>query len=1490
MAEVSLWGNITSLLSQILKIDTQKEEAKITNTGIPTTAELMSVLVETTDKTTNDRNQYTGYVKKSDLAEITPQTIPIPQNYVGLEAINVPTRLQEQYFEIYNVVENEDEVVITARHIWYQNLQNFTLWKGEEGQTYTGAEVCRNVMNNAMFPSSFVVTSDCAGTLPGKELDYERKNLVEAFLDPEKGICKKFGLSLVRNNNFFFCLKNVGYDRGMVIQNGKNLLGVQRTESIENVVTRVAPIGKTTDGKIVWLNNNGLKYVDSIYINEYTSPRCEIYDTGLQIGKDDVTEQNINAKLLQAGQKRFSVDKVDLPEVTMEVEFLSLGDTEEYVQYRDLDKVYLYDIITIKDTVRGYNYAAQVIGVEHDILTGMLLSVTIGSLKPASASRKIAVWQVPEVDGTNIRLASIREGAYAPESITADSLMNGIVGYVHLAQATIDHLNSDSIVAVTANIHDIIAGSITADDIQAGSITTETLAANSITSEKIAANAITTEKISAGAVTAINVAANAITAEKIAAGSVTSEKIQAGAIQAGNIAAGAITTEKLGASSVSAEKIAANAITSDKIEAGAITATKLSTNDLSAIQAKLQIADIANARIAVADINYAHIKDLTAGSAYFGQTVFEEAVGGKLYVPRLSVGYAQMLGATIGDLVIQASDENYYKIDVGLDGAVVATEVYPTQEEIEEGHTEDGRTIYMGTDILATDLNTENIYASHALMNEITAEIINVDSLFAREATISQINAMDLSSNTYIRSTIGDWSSGSTITQTINSLNSRISSLGYGTIYYSETEPSHSELVEGDIWVQPLEDQTWNEVRDVTWEDLSTDTWDNVLGRYKMYTWTGTKWRLLYDTTINASMETEIQQLASQITLKADRSDVDVLSGEVSDFAATLEIQADEISSAVSAVNAKVASYVMPVDPRTAHIVSIGDMWIKTNDDFSTWGTTLNTTWGDLKNNHLWKDPLGDETYVWNGTEWVMTADRATEVYQGTQIEQTRKMIELEAETRAKLGDYVVNESARLTVTSSKIEQEVIRATNAENGKIAKTTQYQTADQIVSEAVAQSNAYAGQTFIQRTGIYQSAQSIVQEAVRESSSAAAGNFIAKTQVIQTADDIISEAVRQSSDEADSAYIHRTSRYQSADDIIDEAVAESGTDAESRFLQKTTTYQSADKIYQEAVKQAGANASTSYIAKSGIYQTAEDIVTSVEGYTDGKLTDYSTTEETATMISTEVGTYVDGQLANYSTTQQTALQISAYVTNNAYEKASGISITAEGVDVSGNKHINLDINATNYVHLNDQGIEMRGSKVSFVDTDGLSYSAFGRDDIKILKNSDNEQAVINDMVNRGKHDWVLIKPYYDATVDYAYSAQYNIRLNNPIVAFARTTNTSFADSGSAYTYTISGVCESQNPGTFAFSCNVKMSNDPNMQTYHTLQLRNIDLGGMIGTFSYTGYFTAGANLCGEGKVLYIQFELVNYSYNLTNLKMHCTTDSATSKVPCTVYYFP
>ena len=400
-----------------------------------THGEVVATGAETTINNTHYTEVYepetgtTGYVETAVLSELDVATVSIPTNYADLEAVSTPTRMRYQLFEIIEVTQHDDYIDVVALHIFYQLRQDSTLWEPAENTQYTGAAACRNIMTNAITGLGFKVASDCTDKLYGTELDFARRNIVECFLDPESGLCKRYGLSMIRDNRNFYCLKNVGYDRGMLIETGRNLIGVERKTSIENLVTRVAPVGRDEEGELVWLNYNGRKYVDSQYIQNYRSQKLEIFYTGLTVGQDGVTAENINDKLLAAARKRFSDDEVDLPEVTLTIEFVSLGDTIEFSKYRNLDKVYLFDILTVHDKLRGWTYTAQVTSVEHDVLTGRLNSLTIDSLNKVNR-KKISTWDVPEVNGGKIRRKSIGAGSFVPGSIHAADLAPDVITYI----------------------------------------------------------------------------------------------------------------------------------------------------------------------------------------------------------------------------------------------------------------------------------------------------------------------------------------------------------------------------------------------------------------------------------------------------------------------------------------------------------------------------------------------------------------------------------------------------------------------------------------------------------------------------------------------------------------------------------------------------------------------------------------------------------------------------------------------------------------------------------------------------------------------------------------------------------------------------------------------------------------------------------------------------------------------------------------------------
>lgn len=209
--------------------------------------------------------------------------------------------------------------------------------------------------------------------------------------------------------------------------------------------------------------------------------------------------------------------------------------------------------------------------------------------------------------------------------------------------------------------------------------------------------------------------------------------------------------------------------TIEQLTADSIDAVQAKIESLEANSLKAAVADLAAAQITTANIDHANIDWASVGTmeARFGnidmlnvkdmtaqEAIITRGVGNQIFISRLAVSYAQMVAATIGELVLKASNGTYWKVDVNTDassqdfGKVVGTQVQPTQQEIEAGHTSDR--VIVETDITAENMNTTNIFGTFAMFETINAAYIDVDQLFARQATIDQLNTYDIRSNGYL--------------------------------------------------------------------------------------------------------------------------------------------------------------------------------------------------------------------------------------------------------------------------------------------------------------------------------------------------------------------------------------------------------------------------------------------------------------------------------------------------------------------------------------------------------------------------------------------------------------------------------------------------------------------------------------------------------------------------------------------------------------------
>ena len=220
--------------------------------------------------------------------------------------------------------------------------------------------------------------------------------------------------------------------------------------------------------------------------------------------------------------------------------------------------------------------------------------------------------------------------------------------------------------------------------------------------------------------------------------------------------------EQLNANSITAiiarlNEIVAGNITTDELYAAIAEITALKVESLTA-------ADIETDRLAAA---LAAFTVITAGSAEFDRATAEHLVANlfnltgsgvmeEVFIHNLKVAYAEMVGATIGNLVLKSKDGNYYEIDVNQNGMVTASPVAVTEGEISTGQTEGGKVI-VETSMTVNDMNAATIKATHALINKITAASIDTDELFANKAFINQLITSQIYNDTSLRMVIGEY-------------------------------------------------------------------------------------------------------------------------------------------------------------------------------------------------------------------------------------------------------------------------------------------------------------------------------------------------------------------------------------------------------------------------------------------------------------------------------------------------------------------------------------------------------------------------------------------------------------------------------------------------------------------------------------------------------------------------------------------------------------
>lgn len=262
-----------------------------------------------------------------------------------------------QLFRIYKVEKNSDGkniIKVWAKHIFYDLAYYFIEnVKAENCSVKTALE--KSLVGELI--AIYTVDSDI---ITANSISVVEQNPVEAIFS----ILEIWGCGELKRDNFDIkILNSIGKDAGVLIAQGKNIVGLKFNIDTTSVVTKLYPIGK-----------NDIKLTEK-YINvpNWDSDKYPPFPIIKKIEFKDA-EDEVTLRLM--AQETANV--IGLSKVSIDVDFIELSKTKEYESYKHLQIVNIGDLVIVRHKDFQIDVKVPVLKIKKDILTGVNVKVELG--------------------------------------------------------------------------------------------------------------------------------------------------------------------------------------------------------------------------------------------------------------------------------------------------------------------------------------------------------------------------------------------------------------------------------------------------------------------------------------------------------------------------------------------------------------------------------------------------------------------------------------------------------------------------------------------------------------------------------------------------------------------------------------------------------------------------------------------------------------------------------------------------------------------------------------------------------------------------------------------------------------------------------------------------------------------------------------------------------------------------------------------------------
>lgn len=179
-----------------------------------------------------------------------------------------------------------------------------------------------------------------------------------------------------------------GKDRGVTLRYGKNLTSLKQDENNDNVFTGIRPFWyKKPNEENPDYEKEGLVELPEKIINVGSFNYTRILAVDLT---NEISEKPEVATLREAATKYIQDHNIGEPEVSLDVSFVQLSDSEEYKNIALLEKVQLCDTVTVQFPELGVSSTAKCVKTEYDVMAQRYTKISLGTIK-ADLSKTISI-------------------------------------------------------------------------------------------------------------------------------------------------------------------------------------------------------------------------------------------------------------------------------------------------------------------------------------------------------------------------------------------------------------------------------------------------------------------------------------------------------------------------------------------------------------------------------------------------------------------------------------------------------------------------------------------------------------------------------------------------------------------------------------------------------------------------------------------------------------------------------------------------------------------------------------------------------------------------------------------------------------------------------------------------------------------------------------------------------------------------------------------